>query len=234
MYAISLTSIPPRFGCLMPVLRSLLTQRPAPERIYLCLPRQYRRFPGIVNAPEMPAGVEVLWSDADLGPATKVLPAARHLAGSGVKLIYCDDDWIMAPDWAANLLAEPHPLTAVTGQGFGIARLGRISGHLAGCGMVDVAQGYAGVLIDPAWLAGAGLDPPPDAWAVDDIWLSGQLARQGITIRAAPAARIGMHPAYEDIAALQSAAIGGKSRDTANRACAALLHARFGIWPESG
>lgn len=220
MYAISLTSIPPRFSRLGPVLAALLAQRPAPAHIFLALPAQYTRFPGPVTPPPLPDGVTLLRSDTDLGPATKALPAARALAGTDLRLIYCDDDWLYAPGWAAQLLTTGD--AATTGQAWDIARLGR-----TGTG-TDIAQGFAGVCIRPAWLAEMDMDPPPEAVAVDDIWLSGQLARQGIPLRTRPSARQHMHPAYDDAHALQDTT----ARDTANRAAAARLHALYGIWPE--
>lgn len=231
MYAISLTSIPPRFQNLGPVLHSLLAQDPAPAQVFLCLPRRSRRFSGPCSLPALPAQVTVMHCNIDLGPATKALPAARHLAGQIDRLIYCDDDWLMPPGWAAALLAARASGTAVTGAGFGVQRLGRQSPRPPGTGLTDIAQGFSGVLIDPAWLAGPGLDPPDTAWPVDDIWLSGHLARQGIPVREAIAARTGMIPAFDDSHGLQDAEINGQARDQANRACAALIHDRYGIWP---
>ncbi|MGK7651750.1 hypothetical protein ACSQ76_04785 [Roseovarius sp. B08] len=220
MYAISLSSIPPRFSRLGPVLASLLAQRPAPAQVILTLPAQYNRFSGPVTPPPLPDGVTLLRCESDLGPATKALPAARALADTDLRLIYCDDDWLYAPDWAAQLLTKGEEAT--TGQAWDIARLGRV-----GTG-TDIAQGFAGVCIRPAWLAAPDMDPPPEARPVDDIWLSGQLARQGIPVRARPKARQHMRPAYDDAHALQDIS----ARDAANRASAARLHALYGIWPE--
>ncbi|PWE29450.1 hypothetical protein DDZ14_17030 [Maritimibacter sp. 55A14] len=235
MYAISLCSIPPRFDALAPVLTRLLAQEPAPARVLLCLPKRYHRFPGPVLPPALPEGVTLLRCAADLGPATKALPAARHLAGSGMRLIYCDDDWLVPPGWAARLLDAGRPGAAVTGSGFSVTRLKRQPAHDGrDPGRTDIAQGFSGVLVDPDWLAGPGLDPPREAWSVDDIWLSGHLARQGIPLYQTPTARDGMIPAFEGRGSLQDTVMDGRSRDAANRACAALLHRRFGIWPPLG
>ncbi len=220
MYAISLTSIPPRFPRLAPVLASLLAQRPAPAHVFLTLPDRYTRFPGQVTPPDLPEGITLLRADTDLGPATKILPAARALADRDLRLICCDDDWIYGPDWAAHLLTDDEEAT--TGQAWNIARLGR-----AGTG-TDIAQGFSGICIRPGWLADPDMAPPPEVMPVDDIWLSGQLAHRGIPVRERPAARQHMRPAYDDPHALQHST----SRDAANRACAALLNARYGIWPE--
>ncbi len=234
MYAISLTSIPPRFDRLGPVLETLQAQRPRPARVLLCLPRTYRRFPGPVHPPALPSGVTALWSDHDLGPATKVIPAARALSGRVAQLIYCDDDWLVPQGWAGALLAAQNGPHAVAASGYGVDRLGRKSENtVPGAGLCDIAQGYSGVLVNPAWLAGPDLDPPEAAWPVDDIWLSGHLARQGIQVRIAARARLGLEPAFDDAHALQAALYRNRTRDQANRNCAGLLQERYGIWPPS-
>lgn len=230
MYAISLTSIPPRFDRLLPVVRSLLAQRPAPARVILCLPERPARF-APAALPALPYGVDVLPVPHDEGPATKVLPAARALAGQIDRLIYCDDDWIMPPHWAARLLEATGAKSASTAAGFNVDRLKRSSHRPPDETRCDIALGYAGAAIRPEWLAGPDCTPPPEAWAVDDIWLSALLARQDITIRRVRAARVGMRLAYEDGHALQNARIGGLRRDAANLACADMLTARFGLWP---
>ena len=165
MYAVALTSIPPRLARLGPVLASLLAQEPAPERVLLCLPEAWRRFPGPVAVPALPDGVELVTADADFGPATKAIAPARALTGHIDHLIYCDDDWLMPPGWASALLTAQRPGEAVAASGWSVDRLKRQSTAKPGC--VDIAQGFSGVLIDPRWLAGEDLAPPPEAWAVD-------------------------------------------------------------------
>ena len=229
MYAISLTSIPPRYARLGPVLESLLAQRPAPGRVLLCLPQRPMRF-APASWPKVPDGVEVLPLAGDIGPASKVLPAARLLAGQGGRLIYCDDDWIMPQGWAARLLAGDES-EAVAGSGFDLRRLRRMGQAAARAGYADIAQGFAGVAVRPDWLAAAECAPPPVAWPVDDIWLSAQLARQGVSIRLAPEARAGIRPAYTDAHGLQDAVIDGRDRAAANRACLDEITARYGLWP---
>ena len=229
MYAISLTSIPPRLERLGPVLDALLAQRPAPVRVILCLPRRYRRFPGPVTPPALPDGVDLLWSEADLGPAGKAVIPAQRLAGQVDRLIYCDDDWIYPQGWADALLEAAAPGVASTGQGFSVSRLKRKS-H-AKPGFTDIAQGFSGVCVDPAWLSGSDMVPPGEAWPVDDIWLSGQLARQGVALREVLQARDGMRVAFEDTHALQDAQLGRQNRHEANLACIEALTRRYGVWP---
>ncbi|WP_338550328.1 hypothetical protein [Roseovarius phycicola] len=224
-YAVSLTSIPPRFDRLGPVLTSLLAQTPAPDFVFLALPRQFRRFACVVQPPELPVGVDFLWADIDHGPATKALVAARVLAGQDIRLIYCDDDWLYGQGWAAALLGDD-PDIAVTGQTWDIARIGR-----QGNGS-DIAQGFSGVSVRPEWLCDTDVSPPDIAWSVDDIWLSGHLARQGIQVAQSPTARATMRVAFRDAHALQDHAFQYMSRDAANRATAAFLHDHYDIWPQ--
>lgn len=232
MYAISLTSIPPRFDRLAPVLDSLLAQDPAPEAVFLCLPRAFARFSGPVEPPALPDGVALVWAGQDFGPATKAIVAARHLAGRGMALIYCDDDWIMPRGWAAALLAGLGPEEAAAGAGFNADRLRRTGHGVApDSGFRDIAMGFAGVAVDPAWLSGPQVAPPEAAFAADDLWLSGHLARQGIRVRTCPDARDGMVPAFHDDFALQDAFIGGRNRRMAYKDCADILTERYGIWP---
>ncbi|WP_104017657.1 hypothetical protein [Roseovarius nitratireducens] len=230
MYAISLTSIPPRYPHLGPVLASLLAQRPAPARVILALPDVPARF-AAAPPPDTPDGVETWLLPRDEGPATKALPAARALTGHIDRLIYCDDDWLMPPGWAAALLDATTDRHAAAASGFGLDRLKRHGHRAPAPGLTDIAQGFAGVCIRPEWLAGPGCIPPPAAWPVDDIWLSAQLARQGVSIRLAPAARTGMRHAFDDAHALQDAVIDGRDRPTANRACMDEITARYGLWP---
>ncbi len=49
-------------------------------------------------------------------------------------------------------------------------------------GRVDHFNGVCGVCVDPDWFDDACFDIPPVIWAVDDLMLSGHLARRGVPI----------------------------------------------------
>ena len=119
-HVITLSTIPPRFSGLGPTLRALVAQSSRPEAVELWIPQHYRRFPGYGGElPEVPEGVAIRRCDTDLGPATKVLPAAQERRGQAVDLIFCDDDQLYRRDWAARLLAvrARRPADAVTAGG---------------------------------------------------------------------------------------------------------------------
>lgn len=281
-HIISLTTIPPRFGLIGATLASLLAQKARPESIRLYVPRHYRRFGSYDGAlPEVPEGVTIVRVDEDLGPATKVLPAARDLRGQAVDILYCDDDHHYLPDWSSRLLAgrKAHPDCAVAACGRSIASLGlpdfapkpqpqavrapyitqqlgyqlrRLWSEwprkgkpaptlaptfraITRSGYVDFAEGFCGVALRGDFLDDAAFDIPPVLWSVDDIWLSGMLARQGVKIwgeawsnrcrRVVPAS---------DTQPLYTANIEGAGRAEANRACAIYMQRTYGIWGGAG
>ncbi|MFC4729270.1 hypothetical protein [Coralloluteibacterium thermophilus] len=124
MRIISLSTIPPRFGLLDATLDSLLRQRPRVDAVRLYVPRRYRRFPDYDGrAPAVPAGVDVVRIDDDLGPASKVLFAVREFRGTDARILFCDDDKLFAPGWAARLFdeqaARPDEAVALVGKSIG-------------------------------------------------------------------------------------------------------------------
>ena len=97
-------------------------------------------------------------------------------------------------------------------------------------GYVDVGEGFGGFLIRPDWLGRETWDIPAVMWAVDDVWISGQLARQGIPIWAEAYASRFITAASQKLDALHNAVIDGADRDGANRACALYMRDTYGIW----
>lgn len=105
MFIITLTSIPPRFHLLYRTLDSLKRQNVKIDKIELWLPRRYLRFPDFeVSNVVVPDGVDLKVTDKDIGPATKVLPAALQHSGEDVDLLYCDDDKVFHRAWAESFL----------------------------------------------------------------------------------------------------------------------------------
>ncbi len=97
---ITLASIPPRFDALGPTLQSLLAQDLPADEVRLYVPTGFRRFPNWDGTlPAVPKGVRIHVTHKDLGPATKVLPAARELRGRNVDILFCDDDRLYDPGW---------------------------------------------------------------------------------------------------------------------------------------
>jgi hypothetical protein len=86
-------------------------------------------------------------------------------------------------------------------------------------GYRDIFQGYGGVLVRPGFFDDDVFDIPPVMWAVDDIWLSGMLAKAGTPIWA-PANITGPRLAKaHEAAPLYAAVLDGADRSTADWTC---------------
>ena len=128
MYAISLTSIPPRLPRIGPVIESLLAQRPDPVAVCLILPSDWARFDTPMGDIELPDGAFIHRAKLDLGPGQKAISFANDPPFDVTRLIYCDDDWIYPQGWARALLDAGTPQEAVAASGFSVSRLKRRGG----------------------------------------------------------------------------------------------------------
>lgn len=98
-------------------------------------------------------------------------------------------------------------------------------------GYVDVAEGFAGVALRPEFLDDAAFTIPSVLWTVDDVWISGHLARRGIPIWADSELFIARSvTATVATEALYTATIDGANRAAANRACVDYFRETYGIW----
>ncbi|MFU0507328.1 hypothetical protein [Pseudaminobacter sp. NGMCC 1.201702] len=188
---VTLTTIPARAKMLAPVLRSLIDQSQPADRIVLALPYRARRGQAYPE-PEtlgLPVGIDVIRCE-DEGPVTKLLPALK-LEPEAV-MIVVDDDVIYPRRFIETLLAE-HRRNKVAAIGFRGIRLKEgvafpALDHVFATGVskstqVDVLFGTWGYLVPPHALGNAVHDfsgsPAAVRW-VDDVWVSGQLARSGV------------------------------------------------------
>jgi hypothetical protein len=195
---ICLTTIPSRLPYLQPALKSLLYQSRAPARICLHLPRISRREARPYEPPEWLLGmrsVEVVRCE-DHGPATKLIPALKD-APPERKLLIVDDDKLYPPDMVERFhrWAEAYPDAAIGSSGWIVpgdltdrpvsvwrdlrgappARLKAT--QLKAPTAVDIIQGHSGYLVrsrffDAARLIADYAQAPPEAFFVDDIWIS--------------------------------------------------------------
>ena len=96
-------------------------------------------------------------------------------------------------------------------------------------GYIDILEGCGGVLIKPDMFDDEAYVIPDKLWTVDDIWLSGMLARRDIGIWSN---KYGSIPEEQQGStdALSSSVIEGLDRTQANLACAEYLRDTYNIW----
>lgn len=97
-------------------------------------------------------------------------------------------------------------------------------------GYGDIFFGVSGVVVRPEFFDEIAFNIPEEARNVDDVWLSGNLARRNIRIYCPWMAAL---PNATDIAntdALQDTEFLGKKRHDLNQAAAHICQQLFGIW----
>lgn len=253
---VTLTTTPARMAHLGPTLQSLLRQDHRADEVIVYVPRRYRRpeFSSF-TIPTMPAGVQVRVCDFDYGPATKVLPAVKEFAGKDVEIAYCDDDQVYDSGWLRRMLdlRAAHLEDCIAERGFLVAKVDarikydRIEYRLlklASLGLwrplkaydtrqndiVDLAMGFGGVLVRPEFFPTSVFEIPDVLWTVDDVWLSGQLAINGVKIRQSSTKRMSANSTSTGLASLLDSRIEGHDRAAANMACIEYFRRNHGIW----
>ncbi|MFP7675587.1 glycosyltransferase family 2 protein [Marivita sp. S0852] len=101
---------------------------------------------------------------------------------------------------------------------------------IAQSGFADVFEGYGGVVVRPDFFDEQVFDIPAQAFHVDDVWLSGALARQGIGIWLAADQPEPKTTDADRAAALYRHRVAEKGRSELDAAAIALLRDRWGLW----
>lgn len=97
-------------------------------------------------------------------------------------------------------------------------------------GYADIARGFGAVLVRPDFFDSLAYDIPQVLWSVDDIWLSGQMARLNVPIWAMANVYTPPEADGEDVAALLTSVIDGANRQQADQACVKYMQDTYGIW----
>lgn len=256
MVIVTLTTTPARMCALDATLQSILRQKRRADRVIVYIPKTYRRAEfGSYTIPDVPAGIEVRVCEHDYGPATKILPAVLEFAGRDVRIVYCDDDQVYDPDWLERLVEASvrHPGECIADRGFRVAKFDARRKFKqpqfrllkwASLGLwqplrkfdtrredtVDLAMGFGGVLVRPEYFTADAFHIPDVLWTVDDVWLSGQLALNGIRIRQASGRRESANSPAADLVSLFKSTIEGHDRTSANQQCVEYFRRNHGIW----
>jgi hypothetical protein len=101
-------------------------------------------------------------------------------------------------------------------------------------GFADVFEGYGGVVVRPEFFDDLVFDIPADAFHVDDVWLSGALARSGIGIWLAADQHEPKTTAADRQDALFRHRVAEKGRVELDAAAITLMRSRWNIWGGAG
>lgn len=101
---------------------------------------------------------------------------------------------------------------------------------IAQSGFADVLEGYGGVVVRPEFFDTQAFDIPAQAFHVDDVWLSGALARQGIGIWLAADQPEPKTTEADRTAALYRHRVAEKGRPELDAAAIEMLRSRWGLW----
>jgi hypothetical protein len=101
-----------------------------------------------------------------------------------------------------------------------------------GSGYVDMLEGWGGVLVRPHFFTEAAFQIPDVLWTVDDIWLSGQLALNGVPIWLNGESDLRAKGNSDEVssASLRKFVHQGHGRVEANQACVDYFRQTHGIW----
>ncbi len=98
-------------------------------------------------------------------------------------------------------------------------------------GYADIAEGAGGVMIHPKMFDDAAFDIPEMIWSVDDVWLSGCLARKGIKIWIGiPLLQRMKFPITQHSEGLENSKINGMRRLEANRVGIEYFQKNYRVW----
>lgn len=97
-------------------------------------------------------------------------------------------------------------------------------------GYADVFFGVCGVVVKPDFFDEEAYNIPDEAWTVDDVWLSAQLARRNIPLYCPGRLPCPRSSEAEQKDALLDLEFQGDTRQESNRKAAQYCQKKYGIW----
>jgi len=210
---ISLTTLPSRIDGVKSTINSLTNQSVLPEKIILNLPKISKREKVGYQVPSFLKNHPLVFInevEEDLGPATKLLPTLKLYEDEPDKLIVVlDDDQIYPKKIVGNYQQQSISFSnsALTLCGWtvpknfkhkdrvqiygALVRLFRKDNSIKEALQVDCLQGASSYAVKPKLFDASVFDystAPKEAFFVDDIWFSGQLAKKNIAVHIVPIA----------------------------------------------
>ena len=176
---VGVTTLPSRIGKLEPTLASLRAQTLPPDRIFVCIPHRSVReqceyeIPSWLAPP--PAGVQLVRTERDYGPATKLLGCLPHIHDDAC-LITVDDDMAYKPFLVERLYQAQMERTDASFSFF-VERIGRLRCGQAADGFSHWTPNLAGI----EEFAETALRSR-HLFVADDWWISLFLQDRGVAV----------------------------------------------------
>lgn len=202
MNIISLTTLPSRISKFNKALKRIKKQCLDDDKIIVWLPDEFKRM-GRKNdwsKLERLEGVEYRLCE-DLGPITKIYYTLQEYMGKDINIICADDDGLYNSKWLDGLLkySEIYPQHCIgyVGRVFGDSldynkslkySSEKIKKHFE----VDLLLGVGGVLYKPNMFKEdffKKFSPKDHMFFTDDIWIMGNLAKNGVRRMMIPSRR---------------------------------------------
>ena len=169
MICVSLTTIPQRIKNLNKSIESLLKQTKKPNKIFINIPRKYKRFREIIDNDQIPkfndSAVEIARCE-DYGPGTKLLGSLNKFEKDSL-IILVDDDHVYE-DFMIEKFFYFYSKTSNNAYSFYVHPLGNFG----------VGQGADGFAINSNFLNGVKkfyddvVKTNKDLFIHDDLWIS--------------------------------------------------------------
>lgn len=103
---------------------------------------------------------------------------------------------------------------------------------VASAGYADAFFGFAGACVLSRFFDEDVFDIPEELRMVDDVWLSGQLARQGVRIWLPKGGELSSAAENESITPLRELVFLGRNRDAQNARAISHFQNEYGIWSD--
>jgi hypothetical protein len=180
---LSITSIPPRFAKLPPLIESLKLQMA--NEIWVNIPKKYKRFPdwdGVFPFEDFGPRVIINRECDDWGPGTQAMGPIAHTDADII--VYVNDDTLYEPKMCLNLLKwHNHDPTSAWGlSGFDFETYFKGQYPRAHGVPVDVLESYGAVIAKVDWLRNIFpefLELSEVTWN-DDLLISNLFEKHGI------------------------------------------------------
>ena len=226
---VSFSTIPTRINDIEPVIKSLINQSLKPDKIYLNIPKKYKRFNEKLIEPEFLKKeeykiVEIFYMEKDYGPASKFIGTLLNPSVSPNDYIFITDDDVEKKDfWLKTLYDKFLALKQTTICSFVELNLGK-----------EIIWGYMGYVLRKKMINVNDLldffdKIEDDCFLVDDHWFTGYCRHKLISIYNIPIKRhleINIPlPSSDSLVALE----GDNHRRTVSNKCRKRVMEKFNI-----